>query len=242
MDILKDVMKSPPPNRGVAKCSETMGHWYDFFPVYAGTLKSSQVIDYEGSCFKSIKFSVRRITKDELVINLNATEKKSFFCKERLFLSLAGKHHVESIFRAKNHHIKFMNLAPEDITDFNVAGLRMYQFCYTYTRTFFHVLGLLRLYVGGMYPHPDWPIIGSKVPWYMEDATRSFLKDAMNYENERRETQAVWLDEKDIGDGDVLVMMRMFGVDALIQWGTGSRVGHVAVASRIDGELYILES
>ena len=45
-----------------------------------------------------------------------------------------------------------------------------------------------------MTPHPDWPIIGSHVPPYMEHATLDFLRDAMDYVMEPRETKKVEID------------------------------------------------
>jgi len=36
--------------------------------------------------------------------------------------------------------------------------------------------------------------------------------------------------------------MRLDGLDPMIMYGTGSRVGHNVMALRFDGELYVVES
>lgn len=42
--------------------------------------------------------------------------------------------------------------------------------------------------------------------------------------------------------GDFVIITRFDGVDQLIEWGTGSRVGHSVVLLEFDGEMYAIES
>ena len=49
-------------------------------------------------------------------------------------------------------------------------------------------------------------------------------------------------DYKKIKSGDIILANRLDGLDQLIMWGTGSHIGHTAIATWINDELYILES
>ena len=50
------------------------------------------------------------------------------------------------------------------------------------------------------------------------------------------------LDPDKIESGDMLAITRLDGLDPVIMWGTGSHIGHSAIALRINGTLYICES
>ena len=64
----------------------------------------------------------------------------------------------------------------------------------------------------------------------------------MGWELEKRDVTEVVLDESDIHDGDFLAVYRLDGLDEIIMWGTGGRIGHSTVALTINGELNIIES
>jgi hypothetical protein len=76
----------------------------------------------------------------------------------------------------------------------------------------------------------------------MIKANMEALKFYMNYEPEIRNSTPIYLDESTIHTGDFLAISRMDGIDPMIMMGTGSHIGHSAVAAWIDGELYVLES
>lgn len=70
-----------------------------------------------------------------------------------------------------------------------------------------------------------------------------FLKDAMDYTLQPRENQFVDIDPSLIQSGDFIGIMRLDGLDQIIMYGTGARVGHNVMALRMeDDELYIVES
>lgn len=99
-----------------------------------------------------------------------------------------------------------------------------------------------KAFVGGLTAHPYWPVIGSKVPPYMERANVKFFKEAMGYELKERPITKVEIDPDLIQDGDFVAIMRLDGLDPIIMYGTGSHAGHSTMALRFDGELYIVES
>ena len=97
-------------------------------------------------------------------------------------------------------------------------------------------------FLGGISDHPWVPIIGSHVPPYMEKANVKFIKEAVGWELQERPTQKVDIDPDTIQSGDFFGIMRLDGLDPMIMYGTGSRVGHNVMALRFNGELFIVES
>ena len=100
----------------------------------------------------------------------------------------------------------------------------------------------LKAFVGGISDHPRLPYIGSHVPPYMEKANVEWLKESIGVELQERPIQKVVLDPETINSGDFLGIMRLDGLDPMIMYGTGARVGHNVMALRFDGELYVVES
>lgn len=80
----------------------------------------------------------------------------------------------------------------------------------------------------------------------MEQANIEFMQEAINYKMEKRSVNKIEFDESIIKSGDFLAVTRLDGLDEIIMFGSGSRVGHSTVALWIDEdgqrELYILES
>ncbi|CAI2364448.1 unnamed protein product [Moneuplotes crassus] len=216
---------------------------FQFLPVYVGSLMTDETtVEYEGTCFKEMAFTMKHLSDDTVRVSIEAKKKKSTFCKEALFLSTTLRHHVEYLFLERTHHLTLKNLDQEDIIDLNLAGLRMYLFCDGVMDSFISVFNTLKLFVGGLGDKPKWPVIGSHVPEYMEKANVHFVKEAIGWEMEKREITDVDLDESEIHDGDFLAITRLDGLDEIIMWGTGGRVGHSTMALWIDGELHVIES
>ena len=230
--------------RKVAKCEDYS--WakdddFSFFPVYVGALfNSSHVVEFkDGTCFKSLKFTMEQLSSDSIKVTVEAKDKKSIMCREALFISTTSRHHLEHLFFSKKHTFTFKNLDADDMIDLNLSGLRMYMFCGSVADTFMSVFHTIKLFLGGLGTNPKWPIIGSHVPEYMEKENVHFLKEAMGWELQKRNVTEVVLNESDIHDGDFLAIYRL---DEIIMWGTGGRVGHSTVALTIDGEVNIIES
>lgn len=75
---------------------------------------------------------------------------------------------METFFTHGKHQIVFTNLNDRIRADIMKSGVRIYMFCEGYADTFISVLNTMKLFVGGLSNHSDWPkIIGSHVPEYM---------------------------------------------------------------------------
>ena len=76
----------------------------------------------------------------------------------------------------------------------------------------------------------------------MVEANLDFLNQYLGRTYEKRETNYVEIDPKLIRSGDFLAIERFDGLDMIIEYGSGSEVGHSTMALWIDGVLHIVES
>lgn len=104
------------------------------------------------------------------------------------------------------------------------------------------VITTLKAFVGGFGIHGKIPLFEPKVPKYMEEANKEFMKWGINWDLVERDTRKVEIDESLIQSGDYFAVTRLDGLDPMIMYGTGSHSGHSVMAMRFDGELYIVES
>lgn len=208
--------------------------------------KNQQTLTYSGQCFDKIEFSMEYLPNAEnptsVTVHVNTSGKKSLLCKEHLFLTTPMKHHLEDLFWSKKYELSFLNMNKDDFNDIKTDGLIVYMFCHGVADTFVSIFNTMKLFIGGMGSDPKWPFIGSHVPAYMEKANVKFINETMKWDMKTRKTTNVWLTEDQIHDGDFLAITRLDGLDELIMWGTGGRVGHSAVVLTIDGEKYVVES
>lgn len=220
---------------------------FQFLPVFVGSLfNSSQVIEYEGTCFKSLKFHMDfkpdQAHADTIQITLEATGKKSALCREAIFFSTTERHHIEHFFFAKKHVITMKNLHEDDFIDLNISGFRLFLFCDGPVDSFLEVFNTIKLFVGGLGSNPKYPFIGSHVPEYMVKENVHFVAEALGWQMEKRDVTEVEVDDDWLHDGDFLAVTRLDGLDEIIMWGTGGHIGHSTVVLTIDGVKHIIES
>jgi hypothetical protein len=223
--------------------------YYYLLPALKAKLKEeNSVTNFGSSCFQSNTISIQKLSKEDTIINLQASNPKNFFCKDSYIISLSNFHQVQTIFFRGEHKIHLKNLSENDIRDLQVNGLRIFAFCQGFLSSVHSLLMTLKLFIGGMGNNPSavLPILKPEVPEYMEKANADFLERFVNYKltTRREQYQKIILnvDEKEIKTGDFLFIFRMDGLDPMIMFGTGSHAGHSAVACWIDGELHVLES
>jgi len=203
-------------------------------------------LKYSGQCFTdatiSLAFTPGNGKSTSLKVKIDVHSKRSLFCQENLFLTTGEIHHIENLFLPRLHTVEFLNLKQEEMDDIRVNGFVVYMFCHGVSDSFVSLFNTVKLFMGSFTSNPNWPIIGSHVPAYMEKANVKFLEHAMNWKMEKRKTQKVWLTEDEIHDGDFITIVRLDGLDEIIMYGTGSHSGHSVVVLTLDGEKYVVES
>lgn len=74
-------------------------------------------------------------------------------------------------------------------------GLSTYMFCESVVDEVLSVITTLKAFIGGMGLHGTIPFFQPKVPKYMEDANKEFMRWAVDYELEERNTTKIEIDE-----------------------------------------------
>jgi hypothetical protein len=222
--------------------------YYYFLPMLKANMKQQgDSFDFASQCFEHNKITLEKFTKEETVIILNSNKGKHLLCSDEYWLSTSNIHHIKSIFIHGEHKIILKNLTDDDMDEIKINGIKLFGFCqgfFTFLNSFFMSL---KLYLGGLGLNPSSliPILRPGVPEYMEKANLEFLGKFANFKPASRGAwgkKILEIDEKEIKTGDFIAIYRLDGLDPLIMLGTGSRLGHSAVACWIDGELYVLES
>jgi len=123
----------------------------------------------------------------------------------------------------------------EDMGDLAAYGARVFRFPASLSSAVEAVWQTVELFRG--------PLSGAGVSKGDADRNAAFLRDYAHCDMSPREHADFPMDEADIQSGDAFGIVRLDGLDPLIMWGTGSRIGHTAAALRSqDGQLYVVES
>lgn len=139
--------------------------------------------------------------------------------------------------------IVFESLSERERENIEHYGLQIFSFCDSLINMVPDVMMTVGMFLGGLGTDPSKPFIGSYPTYLQEYLNRLFIERAVDYQLERREgLYRLDLDESDIKSGCLLSILRLDGLDQIIEYGTGSRSGHTAVTLWMDNELYVLES
>lgn len=101
-------------------------------------------------------------------------------------------------------------------------------------------------FFGSLAIHGQLPLFQPEIPDYQEDANVQFFSDFMQIDLEVRDSQhwtseTATIDPDLIQSGDLILAMRMDGMNQFLSFSDGAVNGHTAIALRFDGELYIIE-
>ena len=215
-----------------------------FFPVLAAAVseKNPTATYSSPKCFDEISFEFQKTSDTTFDVLVKTGKPKSMTCHDTLVFGNTEILHTEMFFFRGTHKLSFEMTTPEAQADIAYGGIKAFAFCEGIVKEVESLWNFVKAEVGGLTPHPYWPIIGSHVPWYMENATLQFLEDSMGLVMDRRPVQKVEIDPDLIQSGDFLAVMRLEGLGAMIMYGTGSHISHSTMALRFDGELYVVES
>ena len=221
--------------------------YFNFGQAYIGSLtQSTTFFTIESLCFETVDFHVDYSPSyeqmEEITVTVHPKNKRSWLCKDIFFIGGANVWHFETFFWAKEYKLTYKNLKTEDVLDFKESGVRVFQFCSNLWTMFRSLLKTVKLFVGGLGTNPHIPFFGSHVPSWMVEANLEFLSENLGRSFEKRDTEVVNIDPKLIRSGDFLAIERFDGLDMIIEYGSGSEVGHSTMALWIDGVLHIVES
>jgi hypothetical protein len=213
--------------------------FYYFLPNLAATAKKvGDTIDFSNNCFKKSTLTFVSLENGTAHLELEVSEPTSTFCDDNYLLSTSHIHHPVMVFRHGTHKITIKNLTLEDLLEISMNGLRLLSFCQNAWKSLYSLYDTVKLYLGGFYKNYH-------IPKYQEQANLDFIKRYCGKDYKDRGEygkKMLNIDKNEIKTGDFIAILRMDGLDELIMMGTGSSIGHTAVAVWIDDELYITES
>ena len=217
-----------------------------FLPVFAADIsEANPTATFEGECFKEIKFEYTKVSDTQFEVLVTTKHPKSHLCSDDIFFANTEIAHPQMLFFRGKHKLTFNMNTKEAQEDVAYGGIKAFAICDGLMTTIESLWNTFKAFFGGcnLGPcKPGLPFIGKKVPKYMEEANVEFLKEAMGITLEERAITKVEIDPSTIQSGDFFALNRLNGEDPLIMYGTGSHIGHCAMALHIDGELYVVES
>jgi len=219
----------------------------DYFrmaPQFKGApLIGGAAVEFETPCFKSNTVTLAQKDDSTVVLTFKTSGKKSVLCYDWYLISNIQHFHVESVFMSKSHTVEFKDLNASDMADIKAFGIRLFRFCDGYKNALIDVIQTAKMFLGGITDKPYLPgPFGSAPTGYMTENNKKFLKEAIKWDMEERETEDVDIPKEAIKSGDMLAIFRLDGLDEIIMWGTGSHSGHTAMCMWIDDELHVFES
>lgn len=176
-------------------------------------------------------------------INIKTAKPTSALCNDMILFANTEIDHVQLFFTRGTTTMHFEMPDKESQDDMAFNGINAFVFCESAIDLVESLWNTLKMFLGGLGLDPEKKITGSHVPKYMEDANVKFIKDVLGVTMVERETKVVDIDPDLIQSGDFFGIMRLDGLDQIIMYGTGARLGHNVMALRMeDNELYIVES
>ena len=208
--------------------SSLSNKYFNFIPKNLGSLhNSSSFVTFNSRCSKEIDI---RLYKNEENFTIFIDKKKinKYLCMD--YFLYGSINHFGLIFLPgfKKKFVKtfkYHNYS-EDLLDFEFNGLQIFYFNDSIKNNIASVIDTYKLF-------------NSK---NLYDYNKEFIKEKMNLDIIENKVFESKFDYKKIKSGDIILANRLDGLDQLIMWGTGSHIGHTAIATWINDELYILES
>ena len=159
-------------------------NYFYFFPnIKARLFKESDKVEFKSGCFNKNTLTLKHLSKEKTIIELEASEPKSYFCQDIYIIHTSNINHFKAIFTSGKHIIKLKNLSQDDLDEIKVNSIKLVGFCSGVIETLKSLYLTLKMYVGGLGYDPNHkiPLLRPHVPDYMIKANLEDLKFYMNY-------------------------------------------------------------
>ena len=237
-------------------CAKRFGHQtpdlFMFLPSFVGKFtKESQKIDFSNNCFKQNTLTLTSLKDNQMEFELTSSQPRTKTCSDVYLFHLSDKYHVKIKLLKGKSTIKVKNLTPEQIQEVAVNGLRVFSLCGDLASTAKSAYKTIKFVLSdypkekNFYPSINIYSNANRTTLEQEKEHVDFLKKYANITIEQRlgyEDKILDL-EPFIQTGDFIGLSQVInGESCFIQYMTGGRISHSAVAVRIDGELFVAES
>ncbi|KAL9644024.1 hypothetical protein ABK040_005492 [Willaertia magna] len=204
-------------------------HVRNWVPTYIGSTKlNSKVLQWKGSCFQNNSVKITKIDKEKksITIQFDVSNATSTFCYDWYFITTRQNYYVKLIYFKGQHEYQFEKFEEGEWQDVLNNGLRIFEFKDHVFQTLIDAFNAIKILDG----------------IYFEKDKIHFLKKDMGFEFNERPIQQIWIDENDLQSGDLVGQLTFSGLDCLLMYGTGGRIGHIAMILKMDGVTYVIES
>ena len=218
---------------------------YYFIPVLRAKLKEiGESFSFPSRCFKKNVISYKEFSKDKITLFFKNFNKTETFCSELFIFHTSNHNYLQFIAFQGEHEIVLKRITQDDKDEIKVNGIKLFSFCGSFMNTIKSLLKTLKAFYGGLGldPNAKNPKFRPTIPKDMERANLRVLELFNHYTPERRNNTIVNFDKNIIKSGDALAVSRMSGAETMIMIGSGGHIGHIAVCSWINGELYVVEA
>eukprot|EP00277_Geminigera_cryophila_P005811 CAMPEP_0179421784 /NCGR_PEP_ID=MMETSP0799-20121207/10012_1 /TAXON_ID=46947 /ORGANISM="Geminigera cryophila, Strain CCMP2564" /LENGTH=601 /DNA_ID=CAMNT_0021195737 /DNA_START=47 /DNA_END=1852 /DNA_ORIENTATION=- len=233
-----DVFESSLHESSKRQYGATDSEW-KFVPTFIGELRADleDELQWSTSCFK-FSASMKRNTAGAVIgvvqfarlahshiqvcenIYLMATPYRIFMPQIELF--------------AGTHTVVWGMVQGDEWQDLSEIGVRVFSLNQSVRATIFDMFDTFQLFRA-------FTSRGPAVSLGVEERNVAFLSTFAHYYMKDKPVLA-HIDVDLLHSGDFIGVVRLDGLDPLIMWGTGSRVGHTAMILREDGVVYVCES
>lgn len=212
--------------------------YFGFLPKYRGSVLPGQKITLSpSSCWKTIVLSLE-VSRDlsKMTLRIFTSDSVAWLCAD--FYVFATVSHFQFGFVAapipgfKSYIFNLTTLTSAEIWDINNKGVRAFSIRDDIVNLK-NDFDATRKLLSPMFvkPTPESDL-----------ANLEFMEKYRGIKYEKRKTNIVLLNESLIHSGDLFGVFVLNGLESFDAWLVGSRIGHVAMAMWIKGELYIIES
>ena len=202
-------------------------------------------VEFSNHCYQEVTAEVIAITLTSVEISLTS-RKPADLCYDTYMVSILNRGHIFVVDFPESKRILFENLTSSELFDVQENGVRVFTFCDGIEELLADLVMTVQLFFGGFGLDPIIPIFGSHTSKKQEEANVEFISKAVGFTMQKRTNTKVTIQESDIHSGDFLAVTRLDGLDEIIMWGTGGRIGHSTMALWItesgERKLYVLES
>jgi len=222
------------------------GEFWEFVPAFEGSAsvqQGAQQVAFETSCYKSVSVTAT-ISGGAATVTVASSGKKKLLsvCADSYLITTTKSFHVEtvrSLLPSARRTIHWSGFDANELADVSAHGFRIFRFSKSLLDELPSVIETARLFLQ--------PLFMKRVTTATAQRNIDFLRTYApgglgEHFGEPRNITDVVPHEDEIGDGDAFCILRLDGLDPMIDWGTGGACGHMTMALRIDGVLNVVES
>lgn len=241
-------------NSVLAKGNIFPDSYFDWIPEFVGASlpgaeAKSLTTTLTSPCWANVT-ALTVLSGSEVTIHFDAQKpKRSLLCHDFYLLMTNEKYEHHEIILGGKSTATLKDLTAREIADIQAAGVRIFHFAGSEADVLASVAETALLFTGVM----SGPAVKDdealrNIKWltdYMGGTSGAALDPHFGeVRNASLSDLTPFINEDDIADGDMFCILRLDGLDPLINWGTGGSCGHTVMAMRLGTPpvLHVVES